>query len=71
MKQPITFNPNKPVTGCNITHTCEPLQTAKEAAKDLVDTLYDKIDQVGIVTYSNVAVAHRIANSSGIAGLFK
>ena len=27
--------------------------------------MYDKIDSVGIVTYSNVAVAHRIANSSG------
>ena len=64
------FDPNntdisKGPIGCNVTNTCEPLETAKTAAKNLVNTLYDKIDSVGIVTYSNVAVAKRILNTNG------
>lgn len=64
------FNPNTPVTGCNVLNNCEPLQTAKDAAKALVDTMYDKIDSVGIVTYSNVAVAHSILRSDGVTSSF-
>ena len=60
------FNPNANPGGCNLDNSCQPLRDAKEAAKDLVDTLYDAIDQVAIVTYSNVAVAHSILNKAGV-----
>lgn len=66
--------PNDGSVGCNIVDPdgdgiigeCEPLEAAKDAAIALVDTLYDAIDQVSIVTYSNVAVAHPILNKAGL-----
>ena len=42
--------------GCNSTNTCEPLLTAKNAAKSLVDTLYPGYDRVAIVTFDQMAV---------------
>jgi hypothetical protein len=51
--------------GCNENNSCQPLRSAKDAAIALVDTLYDAIDQVAVVTYSNVAVAHPILNKNG------
>ncbi len=73
-----SFNdPNTPVTGCNVVDpdgdgndgACQPLESAKDAAIALVNTLYDAIDQVAIVTYSNVAVAHPILNKAGFSVL--
>ena len=64
--EPNTPNTGSPATtGCNIMSTCEPLQAAKNAAKALVNTMYDAVDQVAIVTYSNVGVPHLIYNKAG------
>lgn len=40
---------------CNAADTCEPLHSAKVAAKALIDTLYDTYDHVGIVHYDVTA----------------
>ncbi len=61
--------PNNTTNGCNVYGTCQPLESAKAAATSLVNTLYDAIDQVSIVTYSNVAVAHPINNKAGTSVL--
>ena len=65
------YNPDQdpPTTnhplGCNVDNSCHPLFEAKEAAKALIDTLYDGYDQVGLVTFDNIAVTHPIPNSLG------
>jgi hypothetical protein len=61
------IEPNHAGDGCNLNNDCQPLYDAKEAAKALVDTLYDAVDQVSIVTYSNVAVVHPILNKAGFS----
>jgi type II secretory pathway pseudopilin PulG len=55
------FNP----ADCNTRNTCLPLRTAKDDAKQLVDTLYDGYDQVAIVTFDQVAVT-RLQLSSNL-----
>jgi len=49
---PRNFDP----TACNTANSCEPLHTAKEAAKSLVANLFDGYDQVAIVTFDYKAV---------------
>lgn len=63
-------DPNDPGDGCNTNHSCRPLEDAKQAAIKLVDTLYDAIDQVSIVTYSNVAIAHGILPKVGATNVY-
>lgn len=41
------FNPS----ACNANNTCQPLKDAKDAAKDLVDSLFEGYDQVALVQY--------------------
>ncbi len=45
------FNP----ASCNADNNCQPLETAKSDAKQLVDGLYPGYDQVAIVTFDAVA----------------
>ncbi len=52
------YDPNAPSydpSACNLSDTCEPLHSAKVAAKGLIDTLYDTYDHVGIVHYDVTA----------------
>ncbi len=42
------FDPN---LSCNPTNTCEPLLTAKNAAKVLVDNMFEGYDQIAIVSF--------------------
>jgi hypothetical protein len=42
---------------CNAANNCEPLHSAKVAAKGLIDTLYDGYDHVAIVHYDVMAPA--------------
>jgi hypothetical protein len=51
-------------TGCNSSNTCQPLKTAKDAALNLVNTLYDGYDRVAIVTFNQVAVTRWQLDSS-------
>jgi Flp pilus assembly protein TadG len=40
---------------CNVAHTCQPLQDAKEAAKYLINSLYKGYDRVSVVTFDSQA----------------
>jgi hypothetical protein len=42
------YNPN---VSCNPSDTCEPLQTAKDAAKVLVNNMFEGYDQIAIVNF--------------------
>ncbi|OJX39946.1 MAG: hypothetical protein BGO78_14255 [Chloroflexi bacterium 44-23] len=78
------IEPNNLTNGCNkgsetvvingtatvINGICQPLLNAKIAAIKLVNTLYDTIDQVSIVTYSNVAIAHGILPKVGATTVY-
>ena len=60
------YNPDAAAPlGCNTTNSCQPLLDAKTAAKALIDTLYEGYDQVSIVTFDSVALAHPIVNKLG------
>ena len=60
------YNPDAAAPlGCNSTNSCQPLLDAKTAAKALIDTLYEGYDQVSIVTFDSVALAHPIVNKLG------
>jgi hypothetical protein len=48
---PADFDP----AACNTSNTCEPLRSAKNAAKFLIKTLYPGYDRVSIVTFDSVA----------------
>lgn len=69
----VSFDVSKPpsyvgtstINGCNIDNSCQPLLDAKEAAKALVNTLYDGYDQVSVVTFDSQAVIHPIKNKQG------
>jgi Flp pilus assembly protein TadG len=41
------FNPS----ACNAANSCQPLRTAKDAAKDLVDSLFEGYDRVAVVGF--------------------
>lgn len=58
------YDPDGP-GGCNLTNTCKSLRDAKEAAKALVDKLYDGYDRVGLVTFDSQAVIYPIPDKSG------
>jgi len=49
---PGDFNP----AACNLANNCQPLLSAKEAAKFLINTLYKGYDRVAIVTYDSFAI---------------
>lgn len=50
------YNPNDfDPTACNYYNDCEPLLQAKEAAKSLVNNLFQGYDQVSIVTFDTTA----------------
>lgn len=57
--------------GCNVSKSCHPLEEAKDAAKALVNTLYDGYDQVGIVTYASQAYALPIKRVSASASTYE
>ena len=50
-------NPNDSpnYTGCNVTHSCQPLQQAKDAAKTMLSHLFSGYDHVAIVTFDSTA----------------
>ncbi|MBI3361247.1 MAG: VWA domain-containing protein, partial [Chloroflexi bacterium] len=56
---PDDFDPS----ACNAANSCYPLRDAKDAAKALVNTLYDGYDRVAIVNFDYFATAHPITNS--------
>jgi hypothetical protein len=62
---PPTYVGSGTIPGCNTNNTCQPLLQAKEAAKALIDRLYDGYDQVSIVTFDSQAVVIPIANKAG------
>jgi len=46
------YGPNfDPDATCNGTSTCEPLETAKDAAEGLVDNLFEGYDQIAVVSF--------------------
>ncbi len=48
------FNP----AACNAANSCQPLRTAKDAAKDLVDSLFEGYDRVAVVGFDFNATMH-------------
>lgn len=51
--------------GCNTDNSCHPLWEAKDAAKALVNTLYQGYDQVAVVTFDSIGMTHAITNLAG------
>jgi len=75
---PDDYDPNA-AGNCNVTPdasvqysttSCHPLLEAKEAAKALVDTMYQDYDRVGIVTFDQVGVAKRIERAAPETGIY-
>lgn len=74
------YQPNDATEGCNVKRntpaellespvpaphdTCEPLRSAKLAAVELIDQLYDGFDRVAIVTFDTVGVAHPVVTKT-------
>ncbi|WP_299029638.1 vWA domain-containing protein [uncultured Thermanaerothrix sp.] len=58
------YDPDGP-GGCNLNNSCKALRDAKEAAKALVDKLYDGYDRVGLVTFDSQAVIYPILDKNG------
>jgi hypothetical protein len=52
-ENPYNFNPGS----CNASNTCYPMRNAKDAAAGLVDNLFDRYDQVAVVSYAYTATA--------------
>jgi len=48
------FNPS----ACNTANNCQPLRQAKDAAKSMIDKLFDGYDRVALVTYDFSATVH-------------
>jgi len=48
------FNP----AACNAANNCQPLRQAKDAAKSMIDKLFDGYDRIAIVTYDFSATIH-------------
>ncbi|MCJ7734912.1 MAG: VWA domain-containing protein, partial [Anaerolineales bacterium] len=48
------FNPS----ACNTANDCQPLRQAKDAAKSMIDKLFDGYDRIAIVTYDFSATIH-------------
>ncbi|MDR3575355.1 MAG: VWA domain-containing protein [Anaerolineaceae bacterium] len=67
------YNPDT-AGACNSTNTCYPLRYAKDAAKSLIDSLYQGYDQVAVVKFAQIAtVVHPLdynlgQNDTGGAG---
>jgi hypothetical protein len=56
------FNP----ASCNASNTCEPLRSAKDAAKTLINPLYPGYDKVAIVTFDTTAqVRYNLGDPTG------
>jgi len=47
-----------PAGGCNAANSCEPLRQAKDAAKSMIDKLFDGYDRIALVTYDFSATVH-------------
>ncbi len=53
-------------TACNAANTCQPLKSAKDAAKLLIDKMYQGYDRVGIVTFAQTGKVHKILATDGV-----
>lgn len=52
------YNANFDPSGCNAANSCQPLRDAKEAAKAMIDKLFDGYDRIALVTYDFSATVH-------------
>jgi len=52
------YNANFDPSACNTANNCQPLRQAKDAAKSMIDKLFDGYDRVAIVTYDFSATIH-------------
>lgn len=50
----VNFDPS----ACNAANNCQPLRDAKDAAKDMINKLFDGYDRIAIVTYDFSATIH-------------
>ncbi len=50
----LNFDPS----ACNAANNCQPLRDAKDAAKAMIDKLFDGYDRIAIVTYDFSATIH-------------
>jgi hypothetical protein len=50
----VNFDPS----ACNTANNCQPLRKAKDAAKDMINKLFDGYDRIAIVTYDFSATIH-------------
>jgi hypothetical protein len=52
------YNANFDPSACNGANSCQPLRDAKDAAKAMVDKLFDGYDRIAVVTYDFSATVH-------------
>jgi len=52
------YNANFDPAGCNAANNCQPLRDAKNAAKAMIDKLFDGYDRIAVVTYDFNAIIH-------------
>ncbi|MEJ2448695.1 MAG: VWA domain-containing protein [Anaerolineales bacterium] len=52
------YNANFDPSACNAANSCQPLRDAKDAAKAMVDKLFDGYDRIAVVTYDFSATVH-------------
>jgi hypothetical protein len=58
---PVNFNPST----CNANNTCQPLKDAKDAAKNLVDSMFEGYDQISVVQFDFDALVVTKVDSDG------
>ena len=52
------YDANFDPSACNAANNCQPLRQAKDAAKDMINKLFDGYDRIAIVTYDFSATIH-------------
>lgn len=52
------YDANFDPSACNIANNCQPLRQAKDAAKSMIDKLFDGYDRIALVTYDFRATVH-------------
>lgn len=52
------YDANFDPSACNAANNCQPLRQAKDAAKSMIDKLFDGYDRIAIVTYDFSATIH-------------
>ncbi len=52
------YNANFDPSACNAANNCQPLRDAKNAAKAMIDKLFDGYDRIAVVTYDFSATIH-------------